>query len=117
MAGPPPAPAPLGGGTGPDPPAAGRPPPRQWRPGAPPARRPGPEIAATAPDLSAVAPCGYDGRMAADAIAALDRLPDWRALRAVRSRQVYPVDANSYWSRPGPRLVEGIEALQRILST
>jgi iron complex transport system substrate-binding protein len=35
-------------------------------------------------------------------------------LRAVRERKVFAVDATSYYSRPGPRLVKGEEVLARI---
>jgi len=40
--------------------------------------------------------------------------PQWRELRAVREGNVYAVDATSYYSRPGPRLVEGTRILARI---
>jgi iron complex transport system substrate-binding protein len=73
------------------------------------------EIAASDPDLIVVAPCGYDRTRTAEAIADLDVHPEWRLLRAVQSGRVYPVDANSFWSRPGPRLLEGIAELQQIL--
>ena len=98
--------------------AGGRNAPQQaMRQGAPSIRVSWAEIEANDPDLIVVAPCGYDRNMAADAIANLAQRPEWSALRAVRSGQVYPVDANRSWSRPGPRLIEGIEELQRILAT
>lgn len=55
------------------------------------------------PDILVVMPCGYDEAGAAAQLALLDR-PD------VRGRMV-PVDANGCFSRPGPRLVDGIERL------
>lgn len=73
------------------------------------------EIEANDPDLIVVAPCGYDRKRAAELSAALHAKPEWRALRAVREGRVHPVDADHFWSRPGPRLVEGIEELQKIL--
>lgn len=73
------------------------------------------EIQASDPDLIVVAPCGHDRAKAAEAIAGLSTLRGWQSLRAVQSGQVFPVDANSYFSRPGPRLLEGIEEIQRIL--
>lgn len=72
-------------------------------------------IGASDPDLIVVAPCGYDRTKAAGAISQLASSPEWRALRAVRSSQVFPVDANVGFSRPGPRLIEGIRELQEIL--
>jgi iron complex transport system substrate-binding protein len=43
------------------------------------------------------------------------QLPDsWHEIPAVRNGQVYAMDANSYVSRPGPRLVTGTEAMIKI---
>jgi iron complex transport system substrate-binding protein len=60
-------------------------------------------------------PCGYYKedifRQLPDA-----RLPEgWRDLPAVQSGEVWAVDATSYFSRPGPRVVRGVEILARIL--
>jgi iron complex transport system substrate-binding protein len=59
-------------------------------------------------------PCGFDEAGAAGQIATLADRPEWQALRAVREGRVHPVDANGCFSRPGPRLVDGIERLARI---
>ncbi len=53
-----------------------------------------------------------------DAVAAYTALPKpgwWGELRAVRERRVFGVDAASYFSRPGPRLVDGIEVFAEII--
>jgi iron complex transport system substrate-binding protein len=43
-------------------------------------------------------------------------LPEqWQAMPAVRNGRVYALEANSYFSRPGPRLMTGIEALAKLL--
>ena len=47
--------------------------------------------------------------------AELTAAPAWAGLRAVRAGDVYAVDATAYYSRPGPRLVEGTRILARIL--
>jgi iron complex transport system substrate-binding protein len=62
------------------------------------------EVLATQPELIVAAPCGYDEQGAAARCAELD-LPV----------PVIPVDADSYFSRPGPRLADGVELLARIL--
>ena len=36
-------------------------------------------------------------------------------LPAVRNNRVYAVDANSYFARPGPRVVEGAELLAQLI--
>jgi iron complex transport system substrate-binding protein len=40
--------------------------------------------------------------------------PGWEALAAVKDQRVYPFDDNLV-SRPGPRLVDGLEAIARLL--
>ncbi len=69
-------------------------------------------LAAADPEVVVVAPCGYDLARAADEARALaaDRAWGWLAGRAV-----WAVDANAYVSRPGPRLVDGVELFARIL--
>jgi iron complex transport system substrate-binding protein len=66
------------------------------------------------PDHLVVMPCGFDEAGARDQIRSIAEHPDWRELRAVRSGQVHPVDANGCFSRPGPRLVDGIERLAQL---
>lgn len=70
-------------------------------------------VAAADPEIVVVAPCGYSlDRAASEATALLDQ-PRWSFLRG---RQVWAIDANAFTSRPGPRLVDGIEALARIFN-
>jgi iron complex transport system substrate-binding protein len=66
------------------------------------------------PDLLVVMPCGFDAAGAAAQVAAIAAEPAWQRLRAVRAGRVHPVDANGCFSRPGPRLVDGIEQLAAI---
>jgi iron complex transport system substrate-binding protein len=68
-------------------------------------------VAAADPDLIVAMPCGFDEAGAREQIAAVAERPEWLALRAVRTGRVHPVDANGCFSRPGPRLVDGIERL------
>jgi len=68
-----------------------------------------------APEVLVLMPCGFDvGRTLREADA-LPMLPGWEDLPAVKDGRVWAVDANSYFSRPAPRLVEGVEILTRIL--
>jgi iron complex transport system substrate-binding protein len=67
------------------------------------------EVAASAPEVVVSMPCGYGTERAArETLAQDERL---RALGAT----VVAVDASSYFSRPGPRLVDGIELLAHLL--
>ena len=68
------------------------------------------------PDLIVAMPCGYDEAGARSQVEIAASLPGWQALRAVREGRVVPVDANGCFSRPGPRLVDGIERLAEIFS-
>jgi iron complex transport system substrate-binding protein len=69
------------------------------------------DVQAADPDLLVVMPCGFDEAGARAQIGLIEDRPEWRGLRAVREGRVYPVDANGCFSRPGPRLVDGIERL------
>lgn len=68
-----------------------------------------------APEIVVLIPCGYYKE---DTLRQLPQshLPaGWNELPAVRSGDVWAVDATSYFSRPGPRVVDGVEVLSRIL--
>ncbi len=67
-------------------------------------------VAAAAPDVIVVMPCGYNAaRALVEAEGHADRL------RAIGAQRVVAVDASSYYSRPGPRLIDGLESLAHIL--
>jgi len=72
------------------------------------------DIIAAAPDIIVVAPCGYDAEQARNEYCAMPIPPEWNAIPAVRNGRVYAFEANAYASRPGPRLVTGVEALAKI---
>jgi iron complex transport system substrate-binding protein len=68
------------------------------------------EIEAARPDVVVVMPCGYDAeRSAEEARAYAERL------ERVGASRVVAVDAAAYFSRPGPRLVDGLELLAHVL--
>ncbi|MBY0586713.1 ABC transporter substrate-binding protein [bacterium] len=67
------------------------------------------------PDFLLIASCGFDTEKNAQQIDQLKTLPGWNDCPAVRQRHVYAVDANSYFSRPSPRLVDGTEILLALL--
>jgi iron complex transport system substrate-binding protein len=67
-------------------------------------------VRAAQPDVVLCIPCGYDGpRAAEEAQGFADEL------RAVGARDVVALDAAAYFSRPGPRLVDGVETLAHAL--
>lgn len=73
------------------------------------------DVIAAAPDVILISPCGYSAEHARDEYRAMVHSESWDALPAVRHLHVYALEANGYFSRPGPRLVIGIEALAKAL--
>ena len=73
------------------------------------------EVFGAAPEVLVLMPCGFDAVRAAGEARVLPGIPGWEDLAAVRNGRVWAVDANSYYSRPAPRLVEGVEILAGIL--
>jgi iron complex transport system substrate-binding protein len=69
------------------------------------------DIVAAAPDIILVSPCGYGAQQARNEYLSMAHPDEWNAMPVVRSGRVYALEANSYFSRPGPRLIAGIEAL------
>lgn len=73
------------------------------------------ELVAADPEYLFLLPCGFDAdRALAEARVLTDR-PDWSELRAVREGRTWVLDGNAYFSRPGPRVVDGIELLASLL--
>ena len=72
-------------------------------------------VRAADPDVIVAMPCGFDLARTRGEMTALERLPGWDALRAVRAGRVAVVDGHQYFNRPGPRLVESAEILAEIL--
>jgi iron complex transport system substrate-binding protein len=73
------------------------------------------EISDAAPDVLVLMPCGFDVERTMEEAHTLAGRPGWRDIPAVANGRVWACDANSYFSRPAPRLVEGVGILARIL--
>jgi iron complex transport system substrate-binding protein len=63
------------------------------------------DVIAAKPELIITSPCGYNLERAIELA---------RELRRVPGAELYAVDANAYFARPGPRVVEGIELLAHL---
>ena len=73
------------------------------------------EIKEATPDIIVVMPCGFDVKRTVNEYKkALAGNPEWNELKAVKENNVYAVDANSYFSKPSLRTVNGIEVLASI---
>jgi iron complex transport system substrate-binding protein len=69
------------------------------------------EIERANPEVVVFMPCGYDLDGAMAEARTLRDLHAFRRLPAARTGNAFVVDATSFFSRPGPRLVDGVEAL------
>jgi iron complex transport system substrate-binding protein len=67
------------------------------------------------PDVILLMPCGFDVRRAVKESTPLRNLNGWNDLPAVKTGNVYALNGSAYFSRPGPRLVNGLEILARII--
>jgi iron complex transport system substrate-binding protein len=72
------------------------------------------DVVEAAPEILLIAPCGYTAERARAEYCSMDFPEQWGAIPAVRNGRVYALEANSYFSRPGPRLITGIEALAKL---
>ena len=68
-----------------------------------------------APEVLLLSPCGYPLTQSRAALPALQGLPGWDDLPAVRQGYVYAVAGQTYFHRPGPRIVDSLEILAGLL--
>jgi iron complex transport system substrate-binding protein len=68
------------------------------------------------PDKIILMPCGFDVARILNEVKTLRDNNKWRSLRAVQEDQVYAVNANAYFSKPGPRTIIGLEILSKIIN-
>ncbi|HSF66598.1 MAG TPA: cobalamin-binding protein [Nitrospiraceae bacterium] len=73
------------------------------------------EIMAAAPDVLIVMPCGFSIDRTQTELLRLMQQPGQWPVSSDLAQQTVLVDASSYFSRPGPRLIDGIELLAAIL--
>jgi iron complex transport system substrate-binding protein len=72
------------------------------------------EVLRSNAEVIVVMPCGYNAARTASEFD-FAKLPEsWRDFPAVRERRIFAVDANSYFSRPGPRLADGVALLAHL---
>ncbi len=68
------------------------------------------QVAAAQPEVVVAMPCGYDAeRASVEARSFADELA------ALGAQRIVAVNASAYFSRPGPRLIDGLELLAQIL--
>lgn len=67
------------------------------------------------PEILVLMPCGFDLPKTVEEWARTPRPDGWAELRAVREGRVFATDGSAYFSRPGPRVIDGIEVLSEII--
>jgi iron complex transport system substrate-binding protein len=60
-------------------------------------------------------PCGFDVPRTLREAPALKQLEGWQELPAVKAGNVFAVNGHAFFSRPGPRLVDGLEILAHLI--
>ncbi len=74
------------------------------------------EIVNASPDIIILMPCGFDTqRTISEYNKILKNNKIWNSLTAVKNDKVFAVDANSFFSKPSIRTIEGIEILAKII--
>lgn len=73
------------------------------------------ELVTTDPEIIIIMPCGFGLERTRQETQAMTKNPNWQGLQAVKNGKVYITDGNSYFNRPGPRLVDSLEILAEIL--
>ncbi|MEH2453290.1 cobalamin-binding protein [Nostoc sp.] len=72
-------------------------------------------LIASNPDIIVFMLCGFDLNRTRQEANLLTQRSDWEKLHATQAGRVYITDGNSYFNRPGPRLVDSLEILAEIL--
>jgi iron complex transport system substrate-binding protein len=67
------------------------------------------------PDIIVLMPCGFEMERTLKELSVLARNQKFQSLQAVKKGNVYAVNANAYFSKPGPRTVIGLEIMAKIL--
>jgi len=74
------------------------------------------EIMNSDPDIIILMPCGFDTkRTISEYNSILKENSAWNSLNAVKNNQIFAVDANSFFSKPSIRTIEGLEILAKII--
>jgi iron complex transport system substrate-binding protein len=85
------------------------------REGADSVRIPWDDVREWAPEVLIITPCGFNLEQTIEQALQLPTYEGWSSIPAVREGRVYAVDANSYFARPGPRVVDGTELLAHLI--
>jgi iron complex transport system substrate-binding protein len=71
-------------------------------------------VIAAMPEILIIMPCGFDLDRAIRESSLLQNRAGWQTLPAVRDKRVFAVSGADYFSRPGPRLIDGLEIFSQL---
>jgi iron complex transport system substrate-binding protein len=71
-------------------------------------------VIAAMPEILIIMPCGFDLDRAIRESSLLQNRAGWQILPAVRDGRVFAVSGADYFSRPGPRLIDGLEIFSQL---
>ena len=73
------------------------------------------QVAAYAPEVIVLMPCGFGVSRVLQELEQIRFPAQWETLPAVQQCKVFVVDGSSYFNRPGPRIIDGLEILAEII--
>lgn len=73
------------------------------------------QVTAWQPEVVLISCCGFTAERTMQEVGVLRDVPRWDEIPAVRAGRVYVTDGSSYFSRPGPRLVDSLELLAHVI--
>jgi len=73
------------------------------------------QVIAWQPNVVLISCCGFTAERTMQEIGVLQNVAGWDDVPAVRDGRVYVTDGSSYFSRPGPRLVDSLELLAHVI--
>lgn len=73
------------------------------------------ELFTVNPNILLVACCGMDAARTRSELSQLERVEGWSQLRCVKTGHVHAFDGSAYFNRPGPRLVDALEAVAELI--
>jgi iron complex transport system substrate-binding protein len=73
------------------------------------------EVVEYKPEIIVLSPCGFDANQVMEETHVLASYQRWEKIPAFQSSRIYAVNASAYFSRSGPRVVDGLEILAHII--
>ncbi len=74
------------------------------------------QIKSSNPDILIIAPCGFSIKRTLEEKNLIDKIiKTLKSSPAVKNKQIFLMDGNAYLTRPGPRIIDGVEILSQII--